>query len=65
MKSVEDIVLRSQVRSRDDFMVQAARSCSVRVRVLSPRRLLVKSVEEVSFSWLSAVRTLDDGTRSV
>lgn len=59
------MVLRSQVRRREDFMVHAARSCSVRVRVWRPRRLIARSVEEVSFSWLSAVRILDDGTRSV
>lgn len=65
MKRVEDVMLRSQVRRREDFMVHAARSCWVRVRVLRPRRLLARSVWEVSFSWLSALRISNELMRSI
>jgi hypothetical protein len=65
MKRAEDSVPSSQVRRRRDFIVHAARSCSVRVRVLRPRRLLARSFLEVSFSWLSAERILEELTKSI
>jgi len=65
MKRAEEVVPSNQVPSMGDFIVHAARSCSVRDRLLRPRRQLARSVSKVSFSWCSAVRILVELMRSV